>query len=48
MRKLRWMALAAVLAIPALGWAADNHDALLARAGLQCPFGCCDDCPMRK
>lgn len=48
MRKLRWMALAMVLAVPALGWAAGNHDALLARAGLRCPLGCCDHCPLMK
>jgi hypothetical protein len=42
------MALAAVLAVPALGWAAGNHDALLAKAGWNCPLGCCDDCPLKK
>ena len=40
--------LAAVLSIPALAWAGVNHDALLAKAGLHCPFGCGDHCPLAK
>ena len=37
--KLKWIALVAALAIPALGWAAD-------RAGLICPLGCGEHCPL--
>ena len=48
MRKFRWLVLAAVLAVPALGYAATQHDALLAKAGLHCPLGCGDHCPFMK
>lgn len=41
--RLRWIALIAALAIPALGWAATSGKL----AGFACPFGCsAEHCPL--
>lgn len=44
--KIRWIALVAALAIPALGWAASSAKASQAEG---CPFPCSkQDCPLKK
>jgi hypothetical protein len=42
--KLKWIALFAALAIPALGWAASSG----AKAKLPCPLPCAEDCPFKR
>ncbi len=41
--KLRWIALIAALALPALGWAASSGKLA---AGVTCPLGCSEHCPL--